>query len=480
MRHIVLCLVALLPGCFIDAPTYHTHDAGGDDVIDGMPVDGTPADATISTTQSPHDFGDVTTGQMSADLAVTFRNTGPDPTGTIAVTLGGSDPGEFDVVESGTDDCDGKVLAQDETCVASVRFAPGSAGSQSAALEVSAQPGGSASVSISGVGLTPGDLNITAGATLSFSTVEIQSSSTSQTLTVQNTGGTATGVLETILGDPSHYSKSNDTCDGMSLAGGDSCNVEVSFNPTTVGSHPSQISVRESPISGVAASASGTGTARLRVTKTGTGSVDSVPGGLSCADGCTTTTISFSQTPVSLTASDVSNFVFDSWSNVCASSNPSNVCSVPLTSPLTTVGATFLELFPLEISIVGSGSVTSMPNGISCGDASSDCEHDFKDNSSVVLTATPAANFEVFAWTGATGCASSSGANTPSPSCQVAREPARYRAARSVARVPARRRSSSGRSSSSRKHPALLEPIPRWCLAGGAAGRAAERAPPAR
>lgn len=410
-----LLLLALLPACVIDAPTFHEADGGTLEIDAG--IDAMPDAAHLTTSTSPHDFSDVTAGMTSAPYEITVTNDGTAASGALDVALAGTAPGQFELVAAGADDCDGQVLEPSDTCVAQVRFHPTAGGAASARLEVSATPGGLASVDVEGNGLSPGSLEITAGATLPFGTQEIQSQSAAQTITVHNTGRTATSPLSTVVGDGTSYTVTADSCDDGPLGADATCTVDVKFNPAVVGSLPSQISIRESPSVGVAASATGTGTARLQVDKTGTGSVSSNLSGISCGGGCGTQTASFSQTPVTLTATDGGGFAFDGWTGACAGTS-STMCSVPLTTPLTTVGATFVQVYPLDVTPTGSGVVTANPAGISCGSGATDCSELYETGTGVTLTATPDANFEVYSWS-APGC--SQGEHT----CSVTMDQAR-------------------------------------------------------
>ncbi|KAB2952218.1 MAG: hypothetical protein F9K18_14385 [Thermoanaerobaculia bacterium] len=60
--------------------------------------------------------------------------------------------------------------------------------------------------------------------------------------------------------------------------------------------------------------------------------------------------------------------------------------------------ATFLALRTLTVAVVGSGTVTSTPAGISCP---SDCTEDYPHGTSVSLTPTPDPGWEFSAWSGA-------------------------------------------------------------------------------
>jgi hypothetical protein len=54
--------------------------------------------------------------------------------------------------------------------------------------------------------------------------------------------------------------------------------------------------------------------------------------------------------------------------------------------------------FSLNISVVGSGRVTSMPGGIDCG---ADCAENYNSGANVTLTATPGTGFRFSGWSGA-------------------------------------------------------------------------------
>lgn len=73
-----------------------------------------------------------------------------------------------------------------------------------------------------------------------------------------------------------------------------------------------------------------------------------------------------------------------------------NPTPVPSPTPTTTPPAT--TNFTLTVTKVGNGTITSMPNGISCGTS---CSASFASGNSVNLTATPATGNTFTGWTGA-------------------------------------------------------------------------------
>src|SRR5204862_189188 len=75
----------------------------------------------------------------------------------------------------------------------------------------------------------------------------------------------------------SSYTAASSTCNA-SLGAGLTCEVQVRFNPTVVGSIAATIAVRDTVAgSAVSVSVSGTGTARIVLTKVGNGSITSLP-----------------------------------------------------------------------------------------------------------------------------------------------------------------------------------------------------------
>ncbi len=376
-------------------------DAG----IDAIDPDAPPGSAELTTEQGSHDFGDEALGESSESLTVFVSNSGDGPSGTLTVSLEGH-TGDFDIVVATADDCDGQALDAGDSCVAQVQFAPGTPGDRAATLIIGGTPGGEVRVDLTGRGLTAGDLEIAAGETLTFGTIEIGSASPStQSVTVRNTGGTATAPLTVNLPDQIDYTAVSDGCDGVPLASLASCTVEIRFNPQTVGSHPTQISIRESDVVGVAASASGTGSARLQVSKTGVGTISSDPPGIACGAGCPSATSSFTESPITLHALDGAGYIFDGWTGACATANPSPDCTVSLTQPLTTTGATFTQVFTLNMTVTGMGTVTSSPSGILCGDGNTDCSEAYETGTPTTLTVEPSSGWEVYAWSGTgAGC----------------------------------------------------------------------------
>jgi Divergent InlB B-repeat domain len=132
----------------------------------------------------------------------------------------------------------------------------------------------------------------------------------------------------------------------------------------------------------------------LTVSVTGSGTVTSSPSGINCPSTCSA---GFAAgTPVTLTATPASGWVFSSWGGACSGNGG---CTVTMNSPQS-VSATFVQAVPLSVSVTGSGTVTSSPSGISCP---SSCGANFAPGTQVTLTATPASGWKFNGWSGACG-----------------------------------------------------------------------------
>jgi hypothetical protein len=134
---------------------------------------------------------------------------------------------------------------------------------------------------------------------------------------------------------------------------------------------------------------------RLAVVRSGpgAGSVVSAPAGINCGALCVASFSAYD--PITLTAAAQNGSTFAGWSAPCGAAGP---CSVVPTQP-TTITAFFTHsVYALMAGKFGSGSVSSAPAGIACGN---DCVHQYTHGASVKLTATPAAGWSFGGWSGA-------------------------------------------------------------------------------
>src|SRR5207244_2995139 len=99
---------------------------------------------------------------------------------------------------------------------------------------------------------------------------------------------------------------------------------------------------------------------------------------------------------VTLTAVDGQGSLFRSWSGACTGNR--RTCTLTMTADRT-VTATFDLVHRLEVGKtgLGSGTVTSSPQGIRCG---ADCSKDYPDGTRVVLVAQADAASKFVGWAG--------------------------------------------------------------------------------
>jgi uncharacterized repeat protein (TIGR02543 family) len=102
-------------------------------------------------------------------------------------------------------------------------------------------------------------------------------------------------------------------------------------------------------------------------------------------------------TNLALTATPATGWLFDSWTGACSGTTTAS-CSLTITQPLS-VGAVFVQdTRALSVTIVGAGTVTSSPAGISC--SSGTCTNGFPFGQSVTLTPSLATGYSFSGWTG--------------------------------------------------------------------------------
>lgn len=139
---------------------------------------------------------------------------------------------------------------------------------------------------------------------------------------------------------------------------------------------------RQAPAVSLAVSTSGSGT----------GSVASLPSGISCGQVCVE---SFAHdASVALIATPAGGSAFAGWSGDCSG----QICRLTMSTPHS-VQATFVKLEPLSVAKAGSGSgrVGSSPAGIDCGSA---CSASFPQGASVSLSAAADPGSDFTGWSG--------------------------------------------------------------------------------
>ena len=132
---------------------------------------------------------------------------------------------------------------------------------------------------------------------------------------------------------------------------------------------------------------------QLVVGKTGQGTVSSAPEGIQCGATCAAGFVE--GVTVTLTATPDAGYRFVQWSGACTGNA---ACTVTMDAAKSITATFELIQYTLSVTKTGGGAIVSSPAGIDCGAV---CSSLFKQDTSVTLTATPAAGFSFNGWGGA-------------------------------------------------------------------------------
>jgi hypothetical protein len=202
-------------------------------------------------------FGQQTIGTTSSPQTTTLTNTGAATLTLSSIGITGADANDF-ALEKNT--C-GATLAPNDDCQISVTFTPTAVGSRSAAVSVTDDaPGSPQTVGLAGTGTALAVSLVPAS--LTFGPQTLFTTSSPQITALTNTGA-ATLTLSNIAltgTDASDFAQKNNC--GLTLAPNHSCQVSVTFTPTTVGSLSAAVSIADdAPGSPQTVGLAGTGTA---------------------------------------------------------------------------------------------------------------------------------------------------------------------------------------------------------------------------
>lgn len=382
----------------------------------------TPGALAISPDPVP--FGSILVG-TSTNQMITIRNTGGQTSGAISFTFTGSAMGNYSLV-SGMDNCTGAMLAQNASCTALIKFTAGSRGDLSATVVANATPGGPSAAGLMAGGLSAASLSVSQPpASTDFSTVDVGSSSVTETFTVRNDGDITTGALS-VTGATSEFVIVSDTCTSATLPTAATCSVGVQLQPASHGAKGPQtiavVSAMPSTMAGV--TFTGTGRDQLTLTAatnggTGSGTITAPTGtsdGISCPANCTENYYRTTTDPtVTLTAVPNSDSTFGSWNEAgCSDAGPPYTCTVTLSANKTvtasftkktiTVTVTRTNVIAASTGTVDgtispstAGSNFNCTPGGSCGNT---WTFTYDYGSTLTIVATPTAGFWFGGWGG--------------------------------------------------------------------------------
>ena len=188
------------------------------------------------------DFGSISAGSVSAAQTVTVLNQGPGGATLTLLNAVGGDAASFSVV--GGTCAIGTVLFEAATCTISVQFAPGSAGTKTAQVQIASTGSFPPVLTLTGVGLAgPNPSLELSTAALAFDTTKVGSQSLPSTVRISSSGSGV--VTVSVIGVSGTYGIDSTTCPAVpfTLPAGTDCTVSVSFRPTDEGASAGMLSI---------------------------------------------------------------------------------------------------------------------------------------------------------------------------------------------------------------------------------------------
>ena len=210
-----------------DGGSSTTTDAG----VIGGDIDAPVGHPMLAIDRDHADLGMIMLGESSAPTTFRITNQGDAASGGPMVVVTGAG------FRAMTDTCTGAPLAAGAMCQVAVIATPTAAGMVGGMLQVSANPGGQVSATLSVSGLSQGMLRVLPPS-VDFGMVIGGTMSAPRDLTVENTGDLATGPLFTALAgaDAIEFEIASNGCAMMALAGHATCTVTVRMRPSAMSS----------------------------------------------------------------------------------------------------------------------------------------------------------------------------------------------------------------------------------------------------
>jgi hypothetical protein len=200
------------------SPAIGLADEGGE---------GAPEGPALSFSPSPVSFAKTTVGTESTTQAIDVYNGSGASAPVDQVVIEGADTGDFKVTGG---NC-GQV-EPDQHCSLWVAFAPGSAGAKTATLSLKLKEAPEQTVQLEGEAV-PAQLAFTPGG-YDFGIQRVNRGEGSANLQLTNVGEAATQLTNVGIGGPdtnNFWTNGGDCWGGRWLQPGESCNVQVGFNP---------------------------------------------------------------------------------------------------------------------------------------------------------------------------------------------------------------------------------------------------------
>ena len=187
-----------------------------------------PEPDILSLSTATLSFAPQAVGSTSAAQTETLSNIGSSALNIASITIVGNNAAEFNQSAS---TC-GTTLAAGATCTVNITFKPSQLGPRSASIAITDDTGGSPqSVSLDGVGITPGPNATLSAISLNFGSQGVNTTSPAQSITLSNYGNATLNIIG--ITASANFGET-DNC-GTSLASAASCTINVTFTPTAPG-----------------------------------------------------------------------------------------------------------------------------------------------------------------------------------------------------------------------------------------------------
>ncbi len=185
-------------------------------------------------------FASTVVGSSSATQAVTLTNSGTASMTSIAISLAGSNAGDY----SQTNTCSG-TLAVAANCLIAVTFKPTASGARTASIGIADNATGSPqNVLLAGTGTASAVPAVSLSATtLAFASTKVATAAAVQKITVTNSGSaTLSSLAITVTGTNTADFTQTNTCT-TTLAAGANCAISVTFKPTATGARSASVNI---------------------------------------------------------------------------------------------------------------------------------------------------------------------------------------------------------------------------------------------
>lgn len=215
-----------------------TDNATGSPQSVALTGTGTVAAPGFSPSPTSLAFGNQPKGAKSGAKSTTVTNNGTGQLTFSNVVLMGANSADF-AISANT--CTGNIAANG-TCSVSVTFTPSTTAAESASIQFTDNAGGSPqSVGLTGTGTNSAPTAGLSVPSLTFSAQVVGSNSSTQSVTLTNSGNASLSVTSiAISGTNSGDFSQTNTC-GTSVAAGSNCSVTVTFKPTASGTRTASV-----------------------------------------------------------------------------------------------------------------------------------------------------------------------------------------------------------------------------------------------